>query len=70
MHKRFNHKNELLDDEEEPMLSGINSLNYMDSQQNSSQKGKAGSAGIGANQSSVKLQKFEEQQRIQQSQQQ
>ena len=49
MHKRFNHKNELLDDEEEPMLSGINSLNYVEPQQNLSQKGKAGPGGSGAN---------------------
>jgi hypothetical protein len=50
MHKRLNLKNELLEDEEEPMLGGINSM------------AKAGPSG-------AKLQKFEEQQRIQASQQ-
>ena len=49
MHKRLNLKNELLEDEEEPMLGGINALNYVDAQRNSTQKSKAGLGGSGAN---------------------
>ena len=41
MHRRFNLKNELLDEEDEAMLSGLNALNYADSQQSSAQKGRA-----------------------------
>lgn len=70
MHKRLNLKNELLEDEEEPMLGGISALNYVDAQRSSAQKSKSGLGGSGANQHSVKLQQFEEQQRMQPSQQQ
>jgi hypothetical protein len=35
MHRRLNLKNELLDEEDGPMLSGINALNYSDSRQSS-----------------------------------
>lgn len=56
MHKRLNLKNELLEDEEEPMLGGINALNYADAQRSSAQKSKAGLGGSGVDQHSVKLQ--------------
>lgn len=40
MHRRFNLKSELLDEEDRQMLSGMNALNYSDSLRDSESKGR------------------------------
>ena len=61
MHRRLNLKNELLDEEDGPMLSGINALNYSDSRQSSAQKGRATTDSRGHGQNSEQLQQIEDQ---------
>lgn len=56
MHNRLNLKNELIDDEDEPMLGGMNQLNYMEAQKAAKHGQKESDEGM----SKEKLKKLEE----------